>query len=137
MAKRLFLERRTYRQNRLQDAARLLPVLGLILLFGPIFIRDDAASGAASGLTDAPTLAAGLVYYFAVWLGLIVLTAGVSRAMMGGSSGPGTGGVAAGGVAAGGAGGSVPGSEPGPVSGTEAARGGHAERSHRGGRGVS
>lgn len=75
MARRLFLERRTYRLNRLQDAARLLPILGLILIFGPIFIRDES--------TGAPTLAGELVYYFAIWLGLIVLTAFVSRALIG------------------------------------------------------
>jgi hypothetical protein len=43
MARRVFLERRTYRKNRLQDAARLLPVLGMILFFGPVFISDDTA----------------------------------------------------------------------------------------------
>lgn len=75
MPRRLFLERRTYRQARLQDAARLLPILGLILIFGPIFIRDDDAV--------APTLAGGLVYYLAIWLGLVVLTALVGRALMG------------------------------------------------------
>ncbi|GAB5445655.1 hypothetical protein [Gymnodinialimonas sp.] len=74
MARRLFLERRTYRQNRLQDAARLLPFLGAILIFGPIFIRDDGAG--------APTLATTLVYFFAVWLGMIALTALVSRALI-------------------------------------------------------
>ncbi|MEJ6395254.1 hypothetical protein V8J82_18480 [Gymnodinialimonas sp. 2305UL16-5] len=73
MARRLFLERRTYRRNRLEDAARLLPVLGVILLFGPIFIRGDEA--------EPPILAGGLVYYFAVWIGLIILTALVSRAL--------------------------------------------------------
>lgn len=91
MARRLFLERRTYRQNRLQDAARLLPILGLILIFGPIFIRGEEfmradggmpAHGDASELA-APTLAGELVYYFAIWLGLIALTALVSRALIG------------------------------------------------------
>lgn len=77
MPRRLFLERRTYRQHRLQDAARLLPILGLILIFGPIFIRDDDAG--------APTLAGGLVYYLSIWLGLVVLTALVGRALMGAS----------------------------------------------------
>lgn len=79
MARRLFLERRTYRQNRLQDAARLLPFLGAILIFGPIFIRDDGVG--------APTLAGQLVYYFAVWFGVIVLAALVSRALMGAAPG--------------------------------------------------
>ncbi len=81
MAGRLFLERGTYRQNRLQDAARLLPILGLILLFGPIFIRGE---GDGTADVDA-TLSGGLIYYFAVWLGLIVLTALVSRALVGAS----------------------------------------------------
>jgi hypothetical protein len=79
----MFLERRTYRQTRLQDAAKLLPVLGLILIFGPIFIRDDTALAVDARLEPetAPAMAGELVYYFAVWLGLIVLTAVVSRAM--------------------------------------------------------
>jgi hypothetical protein len=75
MARRLFLERRTYRQNRLQDAARLLPVLGLMLVFAPIFIRGEAAEEEAQ-------LSGWLVYYFTVWVGLIALTAFVSRALM-------------------------------------------------------
>ncbi|OAN84302.1 hypothetical protein A8B78_07495 [Jannaschia sp. EhC01] len=74
MARRLFLERRTYRQNRLQDAARLLPFLAAILIFGPIFILDDSAG--------APTLATTLVYFFAVWFAMIVLTALVNRALI-------------------------------------------------------
>ncbi|MCT4684599.1 MAG: hypothetical protein N4A39_12825 [Roseicyclus sp.] len=75
MARRLFLERRTYRQNRLQDAARLLPVLALVLFFAPIFIRGEAEPG-------GPQLATWLVYYFAVWLGMIALTAFVSRSLV-------------------------------------------------------
>ena len=75
--RRLFLERRTYRLSRLQDAARLLPILGLILIFGPIFISDDTeAVGALGGR---------LIYFFAIWLVLIVLTAVVSRALMSGA----------------------------------------------------
>ncbi len=77
MARRLFLERRTYRLSRLQDAARLVPILGVILIFGPIFIRDDTVSGGGPG----GTLGAGLIYYFAVWIGLIVLTAVISRSL--------------------------------------------------------
>lgn len=74
MARRLFLERRTYRQARLQDAARLLPVLGLVLVFAPIFIRGDTQD---AGLR----MSGWLVYYFIIWIGLIVLTGFVSRAL--------------------------------------------------------
>jgi hypothetical protein len=82
MARRLFLERRTYRKNRLQDAARLLPVLGMILFFGPVFIGGGDVEGAS--------LADWLVYIFVVWLGLIVVTMLVSRALADGlpESGP-------------------------------------------------
>lgn len=73
MARRLFLERRTYRLNRLQDAARLLPILGLVLIFTPIFIRGTGV--------EAGSVSATLVYYFVIWLGLIVLAAIVSRAV--------------------------------------------------------
>ncbi|AHM05634.1 hypothetical protein roselon_03376 [Roseibacterium elongatum DSM 19469] len=76
MARRLFLERRTYRHNRLQDAARLLPVLGAVLLFGPVFIRSEAEQTAAAGLD------AWLVYFFAVWAGLIGGTYLINRALM-------------------------------------------------------
>ena len=72
MARRLFLERRTYRQNRLQDAARLLPILGMVLGFAPVFIRGDAT------LLGGDDLSNWLVYYFVIWIGLIVLTAFVS-----------------------------------------------------------
>ena len=73
MARRLFLERRTYREHRLKDAARLLPVLGLILIFGPIFIREGGG--------EAAPISGTLVYYFAIWLALIGMTALVGRAL--------------------------------------------------------
>ena len=87
MAERVFLERRTYRRNRLQDAARLLPVLGLMLIFAPIFIRDSDAVpirgvGGAVGGAAGPGLSGWLIYYFVVWAGLIVITALVSRALV-------------------------------------------------------
>lgn len=78
MARRLFLERSTYRRNRLQDAARLLPVLGLVLIFGPIFIGGAAPEDATPGIS------ASMIYYFGIWFLLIVLTALVSRALMAG-----------------------------------------------------
>ncbi|WP_227287284.1 MULTISPECIES: hypothetical protein [Paracoccaceae] len=74
MAKRVFLERRTYRRNRLQDAAKLLPVLGAFLFFGPVFIltTDAGVEGATAGW---------LVYFLGVWLALIVVAAALSRAL--------------------------------------------------------
>ncbi|WP_071674631.1 hypothetical protein [Nioella nitratireducens] len=71
MNRRLFLERRTYRRNRLQDAARLAPVLGTFLFFGPVFIltSDTGVGGGTAGW---------LVYFFFVWLALVGLAAALS-----------------------------------------------------------
>ncbi|MEM1341743.1 MAG: hypothetical protein AAGF68_05450 [Pseudomonadota bacterium] len=65
-----FLVRRTYRRHRLQDAARLLPVFGALLIFGPVAILSSDAS--VSGAS-----AAWLVYFIGVWLLLIVTAAGL------------------------------------------------------------
>ncbi len=54
----LFLERESYRRRRLGDAARLLPVLGFILLMLPGFLTVTV---------DA------LLYIFSVWAVLIVV----------------------------------------------------------------
>lgn len=66
----LFLARRTYRQRRLMDAARLLPWAGTLLFFVPLLWRDA-------------TTATGLLYLFAVWIVLIgaswALSHGLSR----------------------------------------------------------
>lgn len=74
MNRRLFLERRTYRRNRLQDAARLAPVLGAFLFFGPVFIltSDTGVGGGTSGW---------LVYFLGVWFGLVILSAALSIAI--------------------------------------------------------
>lgn len=74
MNRRLFLERRTYRRNRLQDAARLAPVLGAFLFFGPVFIltSDTGVGGGTSGW---------LVYFLGVWFGLVILSAALSYAI--------------------------------------------------------
>lgn len=72
----VFLERRSYRLRRLGDAARLLPVLGLILVLLPIFWGAET--------TGKPRLTAsdGL-YLFAVWCGLIGVAALLSRKLVG------------------------------------------------------
>lgn len=59
-----FLARGTYRIRRLMDAARFLPILGLVLLLLPLMRHDHG--------TDAPPTAVEGVYLFLVWIGLIV-----------------------------------------------------------------
>lgn len=68
----LFLGREVYRRNRIADAARLLPVLGAILLLFPDLILSDER--AATGAT-----APWLVYFFAAWLFLIGLALLLAR----------------------------------------------------------
>jgi hypothetical protein len=58
----LFLARVPYRRRRLRDAARLLPILGLFLLFLPLLWTPDARVALTAG---------DVVYFFAVWLILI------------------------------------------------------------------
>lgn len=64
----IFLERRRYRRRRLGDAARALPILGLVLLLVPVIWSRSGTSTAAT-----------LVYVFAVWVGLIAAAALMAR----------------------------------------------------------
>ena len=64
----LFLARAVYRKRRLRDAARMLPVLGLVALQLPMMW---------------PPSGYGWVYVFAIWFGLIVLAAILARALRG------------------------------------------------------
>ncbi|MCP3971616.1 MAG: hypothetical protein GY717_15125 [Rhodobacteraceae bacterium] len=67
----VFVERRTYRRRRMMDAARLLPILGALLFLVPIFWTGNAEAPA--------TTARGVIYVFAIWAGLIVVSARLSR----------------------------------------------------------
>lgn len=60
-----FLARDSYRMRRLMDAARFLPVLGLILLLLPLMRLDPQA--------ETPPTAAESVYLFLVWFVLVVV----------------------------------------------------------------
>ena len=71
----LFLARALYRQRRLRDAARLLPVLGLFLLLLPLLWAPDARMSLSS---------VDVIYFFAVWLVLIVLAAAFAAGLRGG-----------------------------------------------------
>jgi hypothetical protein len=72
----LFLARAPYRQRRLRDAARLLPVLGMFLLLLPLLW----APGERMSLR-----AADVVYFFAVWLALIGLAAAFAPGLRSGN----------------------------------------------------
>ncbi len=71
----VLLHRANYRQRRLRDAAKLLPVLGILLwaipLTWPATSQDDQA-GVGS---------AGLIYVFGVWVLLIVLGGALASVM--------------------------------------------------------
>lgn len=65
----LFLERETYRRRRLMDAARILPVVGFVLILLPVlWTRGRALSTAMEA-----------VYLFVLWLVLVLAAALLSR----------------------------------------------------------
>jgi hypothetical protein len=64
----LFLARRTYRQRRMMDAARLMPWLGIVLFAVPLLWHDAAT-------------AQGLLYLFGAWLFLIIVSWGLARGL--------------------------------------------------------
>lgn len=65
----LFLERQVYMRRRLGDGAKVLPVVGTVLVLLPILWAGTART-AGSGL-----------YLFGVWAFLIVIVAFVSRGL--------------------------------------------------------
>jgi hypothetical protein len=67
----VFLERANYRQRRLQDMARLLPVLAAVLFVLPLIWKLAGNDG--RGTSDV------VIYLFVVWSGLIAVAAIISR----------------------------------------------------------
>ncbi|SNS54732.1 hypothetical protein [Tropicimonas sediminicola] len=63
----VFLGRDIYRRRRVMDAARLLPALGTVLLLLPMLWARSHGT------------AAGVVYLFVVWFGLILAAGYLSR----------------------------------------------------------
>ncbi len=63
----LFLARQSYRRRRLGDAARLVPLLGLVLMLVPAL------------WSDVNSTAGGFVYVFVVWGALIGIISLLSR----------------------------------------------------------
>jgi hypothetical protein len=70
----VFLERDSYRQRRIRDVARLLPVLGLVLFMVPLLWPEAPAPG-EPGTRNA----AALIYLFLVWAGLILAAGLLAR----------------------------------------------------------
>ncbi|MGI9394593.1 MAG: hypothetical protein ACR2OY_08095 [Boseongicola sp.] len=66
----IFLERQSYRRRRLGDAAKLLPVVGAILLLMPILWGGSARTSS------------GLIFIFVVWAVLIAFIAMISRRLV-------------------------------------------------------
>ena len=63
----IFLERENYRRRRLGDAAKLLPVLGLLLFLIPVLWAGNGSTGG------------GLNYLFGVWAVIIIVMRLLSR----------------------------------------------------------
>ncbi|MEI4233364.1 hypothetical protein [Roseovarius sp. D22-M7] len=66
----VFLARRTYRQRRLADAARMLPIAAGVLMILPLLWQ---------GPDGDPGTAMVMIYIFALWIVLVGLSALVSR----------------------------------------------------------
>ncbi|WP_136637299.1 hypothetical protein [Pseudooceanicola onchidii] len=65
---RLFLGRGSYRQRRLADAARLMPILGGVLLMLPL-LWPRQGIGEAS---EVPPTSSAMIYIFGVWVALVL-----------------------------------------------------------------
>ena len=67
----VFLDRGSYRQRRFRDLARVVPVLGAVLIVMPLLWPRSGPEAATTGQA--------LTYLFSIWLGLICLAFWVSR----------------------------------------------------------
>jgi hypothetical protein len=62
-----FLDLKSYRQKRMLDAAKLLPIAGaLVFLFPLIYLFVSPQGPISPGITA--------IYFFVIWLALILLT---------------------------------------------------------------
>ncbi|MFT5343675.1 MAG: hypothetical protein ACI9BH_002898, partial [Paracoccaceae bacterium] len=70
----VFLERQSYRRNRLADAARLLPVIGATVLAVPLLWPSADSAQVLAGEAQAVPMSRAIVYIFGAWAGLIGLS---------------------------------------------------------------
>lgn len=75
MKKPLFLAPQSYRQRRLRDAARLLPVMAGFLIILPMLWGEEAS--------DIRTTSSDGIYLFGVWFFLIIAAAILARRLTG------------------------------------------------------
>jgi len=69
----LFLAKQSYRRRRVADAARVLPMFGIVLVLLPVLWSETARTGT------------GLIYIFCVWAILIGLVFLLSRRLADGA----------------------------------------------------
>jgi len=69
----LFLARRSYRRRRMMDGARMLPVMGAVLLMLPALWAPAESA--------APDTGRGGIYLFVIWAGLIAAALGLARGL--------------------------------------------------------
>jgi uncharacterized membrane protein len=87
--KPLYLERASYRRRRLMDGARVLPVVGLVMVLLPALWPSG----------DLPATQSEAIYLFCVWAVLILVARLLARPLLlaaKGDSSPGTKGSAPG-----------------------------------------
>lgn len=72
----VFLERRSYRQRRLMDALRLLPLVGMLMWMVPVLWPVAEMSVDSDGVAPIK-MSQAITYVFFVWLALILATAGL------------------------------------------------------------
>jgi hypothetical protein len=75
MKKPLFLAPQSYRQRRLRDAARLLPLMAGFLIILPMLWGEETS--------DVRQTSSDGIYLFVVWLFLIVAAAILARRLSG------------------------------------------------------
>lgn len=67
----VFVAHATYRHRRMRDAAALLPILGALLFALPLLWLGQ--NGGAARTSHV------MIYVFAVWAGLVILSAVITR----------------------------------------------------------
>ena len=69
----IFVQERTYKRRRMAAAARMLPILGVILFMIPL-LWSDGETG-----SDSTRTASVMIYLFVVWAALTGVAAVLSR----------------------------------------------------------